>query len=100
MAYSTAILLTTGKVPGMPAHTGQTAVFGAACVRSTTWQAQNIFDLVCSSAWTSSPMTGSNSVGMKFLAGCDCSNYIPIEKRPRKPVQYKPKPGTRPGQGL
>jgi hypothetical protein len=38
---------------------GHTAVFGAALVKSTTGQAQNIFDFVSISTWTSRPMTGS-----------------------------------------
>ena len=50
MAYSTAFWFTTGRVPGMPAQTGQTAVLGAARVLSTTAQLQNIFECVCSSA--------------------------------------------------
>lgn len=60
-AYSTAIRLTTGSVPGMPEQTGHTAVFGGAETESTTAQLQNIFDFVCSSAWTSRPITGSYS---------------------------------------
>src|SRR4030067_693820 len=62
-AYSTALRLTTGNTPGMPAHTGQTEVFGSARVESTTAQLQNIFERVPSSAWVSSPMTASNSKG-------------------------------------
>src|SRR5512140_3072482 len=62
MPYSTAVWLTTGSVPGMPEHTGQTVVFGAAVVLSTTGQPQNILELVRSSAWTSRPMTGSYSI--------------------------------------
>jgi hypothetical protein len=53
----------------MPAHTGQTAVFGAAWIESTTGQPQNIFDAVCSSAWTSMPMTGSYSMLFYFARG-------------------------------
>src|SRR6185312_3615310 len=56
-ANSTARLLSTGKAPGNPRHTGQTFVFGGApnCVE----QPQKI--LVCVSSWTctSSPITGS-----------------------------------------
>src|SRR5512133_1014620 len=63
-AYSTTCSLTTGSVPGCPAQMGQTAVFGAALVESITGQAQNIFDLVSISTWTSSPMTGSYSIGL------------------------------------
>src|SRR5271157_705527 len=62
MPYSTAVWLTTGNAPGMAEQTGHTEVFGAALVESTTAHEQNIFDLVRSSAWTSSPMTGSNSM--------------------------------------
>ncbi len=41
----------------MPAQTGQTAVLGSARVESNTGQPQNIFDCVCSSAWTSRPIS-------------------------------------------
>src|SRR3990172_10139512 len=59
--YSTARRLTTGRTPGIPAHTGHTAVLGSARVTSTTGQAQNIFDWVSSSACTSTPITASKS---------------------------------------
>src|SRR3989304_3660061 len=62
-AYSTAFWLTTGSTPGMPAHTGQTAMLGWVLVESTTAQAQNILEAVSNSAWTSRPMTGSYSMG-------------------------------------
>ena len=58
-ANSIARSLITGSVPGIPVHTSQTAVLGPAEAGSTTGQAQNIFDLVCNSAWTSRPITGS-----------------------------------------
>src|SRR5512135_3379182 len=80
IAYSTAVWLTTGSVPGMPEQIGHTAVLGAADVLSTTSQAQNIFDLVCSSAWTSRPMTGSYSMRK--------SRYSRVESRePGRSVQ-------------
>ena len=45
----------TGRLPGSPMQTGQHWVFGGA----PNWvgQLQKIFDLVRSSAWTSSPIT-------------------------------------------
>jgi hypothetical protein len=49
-AYTTARWLTTGKTPGIPVHTGQTATFGLETVESTTGQEQNIFDFVSNSA--------------------------------------------------
>jgi hypothetical protein len=54
--------LTTGSTPGIPEQIGHTAMFGSATVKSTTGQAQNIFDSVSSSAWISRPITGSNSI--------------------------------------
>jgi len=56
---STARWLITGNTPGIPRQTGQTTVFGAADVLSTTAQAQNILEAVSSSAWTSRPITAS-----------------------------------------
>ena len=71
-ANSTAWRLTTGSVPGSPAQTGQTAVLGGALTESTTGQAQNILDLVSSSAWVSRPMTGSYSMWMYVpKSSCD-----------------------------
>ena len=58
MADSTAFSLTTGSAPGRPRHTGQTCVLGSA--PNSVGQPQNIFVAVCSSTWTSRPMTGSN----------------------------------------
>ena len=55
-------LIATLDTHSMPAQTGQTAEFGGAETESTTAQPQNIFDFVRSSAWTSRPMTGSNSI--------------------------------------
>jgi hypothetical protein len=54
----------TGSVPGMPEQTGQAEVLGAATVLSTTSQEQNIL-IRLKLAWTSSPMTGSYSMGKK-----------------------------------
>ena len=56
-ANSTAFLLITGSVPGIPQQTGQTAVFGSAVVLSTTAHEQNIFECVASSTCTSNPMS-------------------------------------------
>ena len=57
MADSTAFSLTTGRAPGRPRHTGQTWELGSA--PNSVGHPQNIFVLVCSSTWTSRPMTGS-----------------------------------------
>jgi hypothetical protein len=43
----------------MPRHTGQTCEFGGA--PNDVLQPQKIFVRVCSWAWISSPMTGSNA---------------------------------------
>src|ERR1017187_1777158 len=56
-ANSTALRLSTGKVPGSPRHTGHTFVFGGSPKRVE--HEQKIFDAVSSCTWTSSPMTGS-----------------------------------------
>ncbi len=50
---STAFSFGTGKVPGKPRHTGQVRVFGSPA--NATSQPQNIFELVESSTWISSP---------------------------------------------
>src|SRR3982751_2429608 len=59
IAIVTAPLLSAGSAPGRPRHTGQTWVFGGA--PNAVEQPQKIFVLVRSWAWTSSPMTGSQS---------------------------------------
>ena len=53
----TARALTTGSVPGRPRQTGQVRVLGSSPKDSA--QEQNIFVLVESWTWISSPMTGS-----------------------------------------
>jgi hypothetical protein len=58
MVDSTAIRLTTGSEPGSPRQTGQTCVLGSA--PKAVGHEQNIFELVPSSTWVSSPITVSN----------------------------------------
>src|SRR5713101_2894424 len=60
MAYSTAVLLSTGSEPGRPRHTGQMLVFGSA--PKLLRHPQNSFVWVLSSVWTSSPITVSHEV--------------------------------------
>ena len=60
VANSTAFRFSTGKAPGIPRHTGQTFVLGAAPKRVE--QEQKIFDAVSNWTCTSSPMTGSKTV--------------------------------------
>jgi hypothetical protein len=67
-------LFNTGSVPGIPAHTGQTLTFGSAFVVSTLGQEQNILLAVASSAWTSSPMTGSY-----FMMGLILSQWVSVQ---------------------
>jgi len=55
--YSIARRFTTGRVPGIPWHTGHVWVFGGA--PKVVGQPQNIFVRVVSCAWTSRPMTTS-----------------------------------------
>src|ERR1700679_862045 len=57
LAISMTRLLRTGSVPGRPRQTGQVLELGASPKRVE--QAQKIFVLVRSWAWTSRPMTGS-----------------------------------------
>src|SRR5437763_1013174 len=59
MAMSTTARFRAGSAPGRPRQTGQTCVLGGA--PKTVGQPQKIFERVRSCAWTSSPMTGSNS---------------------------------------
>ena len=66
-ASSTAFRFITGKVPGIPQHTGHMELLGAANVVSTTAQEQNIFDLVESSTCTSNPISA-----MKFVNSVTC----------------------------
>src|SRR5213078_1904943 len=61
MPNSTARRLTTGSAPGIPWQTGHVWLFGGA--PKVVGQPQNIFERVLSCAWTSSPMTTSQSVG-------------------------------------
>src|SRR3970040_865907 len=72
-AYSIPLSLTTGRTPGIPEQIGHTATLGSAAVGSTTGQAQNIFDFVSSSAWTSRPMTASYFMGYSKAPG----RYLP-----------------------
>jgi hypothetical protein len=65
MAKSTTVLFNTGNTPGMPKHTGQVWVLGGA--PNSVEHPQNILDRVLSWAWTSSPMTGSNSIDCDSL---------------------------------
>jgi hypothetical protein len=71
MAISTAWRFTTGSTPGIPAHTGQTALLGSDCVGSTTAQPQNIFERVANSAWTSKPIIGSYCMGISLMGLAD-----------------------------
>jgi hypothetical protein len=61
MVYSTTFLFRTGNTPGIPRHTGHVCVLGGA--PNAVEQAQKIFVSVFSWAWTSSPITASNSIG-------------------------------------
>ena len=55
-AYSTAVWLIMGSVPGIPEHTGQQRVFLSP--PNSAEQVQKTFDLVRSSACISRPITG------------------------------------------
>ena len=57
MASSTARWLSTGSEPGRPRHTGQMLVLGSS--PKALGQPQNSLVAVCSSQWTSRPMTVS-----------------------------------------
>ena len=59
MASSTACSFSTGSEPGSPRQTGQTFVFGSS--PNAFGQPQNSLVAVCSSQWTSRPMTVSQS---------------------------------------
>ena len=58
--YSTTFLLSTGSTPGIPRQTGQVWVLGGA--PNSEEQPQNILLFVFIWAWTSSPITVSNSI--------------------------------------
>jgi hypothetical protein len=63
MLYSTAVLFTTGRLPGNPRHNGVMQVFGAIWASSIAagfGASENILVAVESSTWTSKPTTGSN----------------------------------------
>src|SRR5713101_7665542 len=89
-ANSTALRLSTGSAPGIPRHTGQTFVFGAAPNRAE--HEQKIFVAVSNSTWTSSPMTGSNAVD----AATEGSAVVDIFRNYKLRVCVGP--GLRPGQ--
>jgi hypothetical protein len=55
MPNSIALLLTEGRLPGIPEQAGHTFSFGPA--PNLAEQEQNSFDSVASSTWTSSPIT-------------------------------------------
>src|SRR5438270_13107557 len=57
---SAAALLITGRVPGMPAQTSHTYLFGVA-LSGATAHPQNIFERVRGWTWTSMPITTSHS---------------------------------------
>src|SRR5712671_1792375 len=59
MAIVTTPRLSAGSAPGSPRHTGHTCVLGGA--PNAVEQPQKILLFVRSCAWTSSPMTGSQS---------------------------------------
>src|SRR5712671_2309922 len=59
MAIVTAPPLSAGSAPGSPRHTGHTCVLGGA--PNAVEQPQKILLLVRSCAWTSRPITGSQS---------------------------------------
>jgi hypothetical protein len=63
--YATTFLFNTGNTPGIPRHTGQVCVLGGA--PNAVEQEQKILVFVFSWAWTSSPITGSNSIGRPWL---------------------------------
>ena len=65
IASSTARRFKTGSAPGIPRHTGQTLVFGAA--PKAVEHPQKIFVFVRSWAWISSPMTGSNPLDTRGI---------------------------------
>src|SRR5262249_13924652 len=63
--HSTAVSLGVGSAPGKARHTGQVCVFGSPA--KPFGQRQNIFVLVFSWTWISSPMTGSQSAIEQLL---------------------------------
>src|SRR5215212_9865394 len=75
MAYSTAWRLITGRDPGRPRHTGQMLVLGSAPNRLA--QPQNSLVAVCSSQWTSSPMTSSHDETPEGLVSSERSDSAP-----------------------
>jgi hypothetical protein len=64
IASSRAVLLKTGREPGMPKHIGQVFLFGG--LPNFVEQAQNIFESVFNWAWTSSPMTTSYFISSAY----------------------------------
>src|SRR6266545_4635623 len=72
MAQSTAARLRTGSAPGMPRQTGHTCEFGGA--PNDVPHPQKILVRVCSCAWISRPMTGSNVTlsALPSLRSCVC----------------------------
>lgn len=57
----------TGKVPGCPAQTGQSAVLGFVSSLTPLGQVQNNLVLLASWTWISNPITGSNWVVTVYI---------------------------------
>src|SRR5438270_13174273 len=77
IAISTAALFSAGKAPGNPRQVGQTCVFGGApnCVE----QPQKIFVFVRSCAWTSRPITGSQSATARLHRPREAEQRLLVE---------------------
>ena len=78
MAISMTRLLRTGRVPGRPRQTGQVLALGASPKRVE--QAQKIFVLVRSWAWTSRPMTGSYFARISGVSGVSVADLTIVRE--------------------
>ena len=95
IARSMTFLFTMGSIPGMPPHAGQTDMF---CSTSRLAEhEQNIFELVASSACTSSPMTISYAMYHTILSRAaaavnafDSKSGLAISCTPRRATVGKP----------
>ena len=81
-ADSSTFLFSTGRVPGIPVHTGQHWVLGPP--PKAVVQEQKIFVLVASSTWVSRPMTVSQVMPVRLLPGCAYDSPCPAGRRGRR----------------
>ena len=87
-AYSTAVWLMTGSVPGIPVQTGQQREFWLP--PNSALQVQKTLDLVRSSAWISRPITGiyDDMIKLLLLTSIPEQRFQTAVQRHLQPVEW------------